>query len=607
MSDTGSLSKAAPPGEHLRQRTSRTGTVHSASVHIVDTQLGVLKAEATRRVWGPKSKILLYIGIALVAYVYSLDGTTTYLYQAQATSAFQQHSSLATVAVATAIILAVTKPIAAKLSDVLGRAEAYSLAVLFYVVGYIVVASCNSIGTYAGGIVIYTFGNAAIQILQQIVIGDMTTLRWRGLVSSLVSVPFFINAFVAGNIAANIVTGAGWRWGYGMFAIIIPAATAPIIFTLFWGQSKAKKLGVLANAYHGEEQAIVAENKLPLLTRVYNFAIDVDLAGLVLFTIGWALVLLPLTIVNRGQQKWSSGDIIAMLTLGPLILIGFGVFEAKVAPKPVFPLRFFRNVTVLACALIGFFDFISFYLQFTYQYSFIYITHSGWSLVDQNYFAYTQTLSLTFFGILAGAIQFSTRRVRWLLIVGLIIRLVAVGAMIKTKGAHGSTFGLVFTQIIQGAGGGIAAVTAQVAAQGSVPHQEMAAVTAMVLLFAEIGGAIGTAIAGAIWKNVMPVQLGERLSPFLNQTAIDGIYGSITTAVTYADQPEIYNGVIESYDFVMTRLLIASTVIAVLPVLCAWFVKDIHLGDTQNAVEVDTDSVDSLPVKTRDVSGVTIN
>ena len=51
---------------------------------------------------------------------------------------------------------------------------------------------------------------------------------------------------------------------------------------------------------------------------------------------------------------------------------------------------------------------------------------------------------------------------------------------------------------MQGAGGGIAAACAQTAAQGVMPHQDLAAVTAVYLLFSEIGGAVGTAIAGGV-------------------------------------------------------------------------------------------------------------
>jgi MFS family permease len=94
-------------------------------------------------------------GIALVAYIYSLDGaspashtlhvlsvvscagTTTYQYLAYATSSFGDHSALATIQVAQAIILAVAKPPAAKIADLFGRAEAYAFFVLLYTLGYI--------------------------------------------------------------------------------------------------------------------------------------------------------------------------------------------------------------------------------------------------------------------------------------------------------------------------------------------------------------------------------------------------------------------------------------------------------------------------------------
>lgn len=51
-------------------------------------------------------------------------------------------------------------------------------------------------------------------MLQQIIIADMTNLRWRGLVTGLVSAPFIINNFVSAEIAEGVLPN--WRWGYGM-------------------------------------------------------------------------------------------------------------------------------------------------------------------------------------------------------------------------------------------------------------------------------------------------------------------------------------------------------------------------------------------------------
>lgn len=82
-------------------------------------------------------------------------------------------------------------------------------------------------------------------------------------------------------------------------------------------------------------------------------------------------LLLPITLANSGTLQWSSYKIITMLVIGPVLLIVLTFYEARFAHYPFIPARFLKNRTVLAAALIGLFDFISFHLQFTYQYSFI--------------------------------------------------------------------------------------------------------------------------------------------------------------------------------------------------------------------------------------------
>lgn len=71
--------------------------------------------------------------------------------------------------------------------------------------------------------------------------------------------------------------------------------------------------------------------------------------------------------------------------------------------------------------------------------------------------------------------------------------------MIHSRGANAGTGELVMTQVLQGMGGGFAAVAIQVGAQASVKHADVAVVTAVVLLVTEIGGAVGTAI-GMSWR-----------------------------------------------------------------------------------------------------------
>lgn len=539
-----------------------------------DAHIGVKKVEAAAKIYRGRAKWFLYLGIAFASYIYSLDGTTTWTYLSWAQSSFGKHSLIASIQVAQYIIIAVGKPIVAKLADVTSRPIAYSSVLLFYVIGYIVIASAHNTNQLAGGIVVYALGYTGLQVLTSIIVADITSLQYRGLVQGLTSAPFILNAFVSAFISESVLgpTFSGWRWGYGMFAILVPVALAPLIVTLFWAEHAAYKRGYLEH-----------ERSTPISEKIKRGVTDTDVFGLLLLSAGVALLLLPLTLANNAKGRWHNPSMIAMIVLGPIFLIAFAIYEWKFSPKPLAPGRFLRNPSVVIASLIGFFDFVSFYLTYAYLYSFVYITQPSWSVRELTYFANTQSVALTVFAIMAGVIMRFTHRFKWLLVFGLVVRLIGVGIMIHSRGARGSAAELVITQIIQGFGGGIASITTGVGAQASVPHRDVAIVTALVLLVTEIGGVVGNAIAGAIWSNTMPGQLRKNL-PFLSDEEVSTLFGSIITVGTYPEGSPERTGAILAYDEVMKRMLIAAVVIAVIPLGLSFFMPNWYLGDVQNAV-----------------------
>jgi len=93
--------------------------------------------------------------LALIAYVYGLDNNTMYAYLQQASNDFDQYLLYTTLAIIQQVIIAVAKLPVAKLSDVFGRAEAFTISLFFYVIGFIVIAAAQNMSTIAGGIVLY--------------------------------------------------------------------------------------------------------------------------------------------------------------------------------------------------------------------------------------------------------------------------------------------------------------------------------------------------------------------------------------------------------------------------------------------------------------------
>ncbi|TFK64325.1 MFS general substrate transporter, partial [Pluteus cervinus] len=413
----------------------------------------------------------------------------------------------------------------------------------------------------------------------------------------LMSLPFVINAFVGSNIATSILEKSGWRWGYGMFAILVPVSLSPLIITLLWAENKAKKLGILNNTFSTSPSAGTPTTAPPSsspapapaptpttpIQKLILLSHQLDILGLLLLASSVSLILLPLTLAQNAHNHWKNPSMIAMLVVGIVLIPAFGVWDSKYAKYPVIPKRFLVNRGVVIAAAIGMFDFMSFYLTFTYLFSFV-IVVKPWPLLHATYFNQTQTVGLTVFGIAAGLGMRYLRRYKALLVIGLTIRLLGVGLMIHSRGANASDAELVWTQILQGMGGGFAAVASQVGAQASVPHSDVAMVTAVVLLVTEVGGAIGTAIAGAIWTNTMPGKL-EKYLPFLTQAQRDQLYGSIVAAAANPRGDPIREGVIQAYDEVMKIMIIAAACLSVIPLILSLFMPNWYLGDQQNAVD----------------------
>lgn len=106
-----------------------------------------------------------------------------------------------------------------KMADLLSRPAALTIAVFFYCLGYIIVASSKNVDAVVGGQVIYTLGQTGISQVSGILIADITSLQWRGAVNGAYALPWVVFAFVSGYITEGIgaYSQNGWRWGVGLF------------------------------------------------------------------------------------------------------------------------------------------------------------------------------------------------------------------------------------------------------------------------------------------------------------------------------------------------------------------------------------------------------
>jgi len=446
--------------------------------------------------------------------MYEMDNSTVWTYQNYAISDFNSISMLASLSTAGTIIFAVIKPPIAKLSDIIGRGETYIFTISCYVLSYICCSTATSINGYAAGYILHNIAQSGTNIMNDIMISDISSARWRGLAIGISFFPFLFTPWICAFIIDSVVGGIGWRWGIGMFAFLMPFASSFIIYTLLHYQGKAKKMG------------IITKRRMNL----YDFCSLIDLGGNILLAGGLSMVLLPLTLAGTSPSSWSTPWIIALIVLGVLFLIALPFYESLVAVHPVVPVHYFKNPTIVISFILIAFDSVGFACTHTYIYTWVVISHD-YSPRDATFYLYTNGVMQCLTGIIAGFIMLKTHRYKWLLMTGAVVRLVGYGVMIRFRGADNSTAELFIIQLVQGLGSGIVQTTVLVAAQIVVPHAQMAQITALVLCSSFLGSSVGSSIAGGIYTNTFIPALWSQLGPDASETLVQGLFDSITGVI----------------------------------------------------------------------------
>ncbi|KAH9210765.1 major facilitator superfamily domain-containing protein [Leptodontidium sp. 2 PMI_412] len=549
-----------------------------ASTPDEDAQNGVKNMEAVAMTWTKWGLIFAYMSIFLMAFLTSLEGQVVQSVAVFATSSFQTHSLISTVYVVQGVVNAVIKTPMAKVADVFGRLEAFSFSILLYVLGYIQMAVSTNVETFAAAQIFYSSGNTGLQILQQIFIADTSDLLNRALWSSLPDIPFLITVWMGSLIGNDILKTTTWRWGYGIWCIILPVMFMPLALSLFMNNRKAKKLGLTTESqFKGMKPFQVAK----------HLWFELDLGGILLLSAAFALTLISLTIAAARQSSgWASGKIIAMLVIGIICFIVFPFWESikKIAPHPLIPMHLLKSRTFCAGCGVGFFYFMAFYLSVQpYFYSYL-IVVQGESVTSAGRITQTFSFSSTVSSIIISFFIKYTKYYKPYVVFGTCIYIMGIGLMIRYRTMGVSTATLVGTQIAVGVDGGMINVPAQLGVQASTDHQHVAVATAVFLTCVELGGAVGSAISGAVWSKNIPAKLNLYL-PDATKSNATVIYNNINNAVIYPMGSPTREAINRAYQETMHTLLIIAICVTVPIFLLSLVMKNYKLDEMEQGVK----------------------
>ncbi|KAK2873743.1 hypothetical protein FQN49_002106, partial [Arthroderma sp. PD_2] len=279
--------------------------------HAGSLQPGVAKAELLQKAWSKKSLAVAFSGLMLVSLVITFSDFAIIVYEPYATSSFRQHSLLSVARVVGNITRICAYPIIAKLSDAFGRAEMFTFSIGVQTLAFVIYASSQNIRQYVSAGIFDSVGGTGFALTQQVFVADATNLVdrafWPTLPESLTTIPaLYLGTLIGDKVLAH----SSWRWGWGMWAIILPPAALPLILTMVILQRRAAKHGLASkglSAITGERQ------KVSMWQRTWNLMwVQLDLLGAFLLVAGLSLFLVPLSLTGaRNPGLWKEAHFIA--------------------------------------------------------------------------------------------------------------------------------------------------------------------------------------------------------------------------------------------------------------------------------------------------------
>lgn len=128
-------------------------------------------------------------------------------------------------------------------------------------------------------------------------------------------------------------------------------------------------------------------------------------------------------------------------------------------------------------------------------------------------------------------------------------------------------------------------VPAQLGVQASVSHGEVAAATAIFLTILEIGGAVGSAISGAVWTANIPKKLSLYL-PADAQADASMIFGNLTLAKSYPVGGPERIAINRSYQETMNILLIIAVCLAIPLLPLSLIMRNYKLDEVSSVLRI---------------------
>lgn len=351
----------------------------------------------------------------------------------------------------------VTVPVWGKLSDLFGRRPMFQIGIGVFLVGSLACGASQSMTQLIFARALQGVGAGALVPLAMTIIGDIFTLEERGRMQGLFSGVWGVSSVVGPLLGGFITDQLSWRW---VFYINLPVgiAAAAIIGVALLEQKRREKPAI-------------------------------DYAGAFVLTAAVTILLLVLS----SEHLLTTRN--AMLAVATIVLFALFIYIERRAVDPVVPFTLFRNRVVSVSIIVGFLAGVGMFAVITFV-PLLAQGVLGASATEAGTFLTPLMLSWVASSIIGGRMLLRLGS-RTLVLTGLGLMFAGFAALATFS--RTTPRGLIVGELIFiGAGLGLVMLTLLIAAQHSVPREQLGITTSLNQFSRSIGGTVGVAILGAL-------------------------------------------------------------------------------------------------------------
>ncbi|KAI8978997.1 major facilitator superfamily domain-containing protein [Pilobolus umbonatus] len=542
----------------------------SSGVQSEEFEHGVQSGMAANQVWTKNHLIIAYILIWVVQFVLTMSSGVVWALNPYVTSSFSKHSLTAATSIISGIMSGVLVLPYAKLINTWGRPQCFALMVFVLCIGLIMMAACDNVITYCAAQVFFRVGSTNLTFSITIFIADTSSLRNRAFMIAFAGSPWLATIWTSGPISESILATIGFRWGFGVWAIIIPIICSPLFGIFYYNLVKARKAGLIPKV----------ESDRTFIQEIFHQCYEFDLIGILLLCAGLSLFMLPFSIYSFQEKKWESPLIISFFVVGAVLLISFTLWEKYGPTKPFIPWGLLTDRTVLFTYTMVASIYSSWYIWNGFFYSYLLVVYRL-SITNSTYLNNIYTIGSCLWSLVMGVLIRYNGRLKWqALYFGVPMTALGVGLMINFRQPDVNIGFIVMCLIFIALGGGTLVICQQMTVMTVASHQYVSSVLSLENTVVYIFGGIGSAIATAMWTSIFPEKLAQNL-PASVLPRLAEIVGDMTVQTSFADGTPEKDAINKSYSEAQRLMLIVSTCFYIVSFLSVYMWRDVDVKNTK--------------------------